>query len=397
MLQINGRVINQETQEPISFANIAICGKAYGTSSNEEGFFRISIPQEYQGDSLCISCLGYGIAKFALGNVPEKIIWVVPLTPNVIDLEQVVILDYPIPAADKAIRKAIQKIPKNYPNRPFLLEGYYRDYLQNDSGNHHIVEAAIGIYDRGFANQDAYSRVKIYQSRNSRGFPLNYGELYENNLGGTSGNLNIVGGNQLSIIRYNNPVRNYNRNFDLKTGYELDEEFILSHNFTFESVSFADEAEKEPIYCFSMFANNHHRHFRKLAATREDPSTYELKGKIYIRAKDFAIIRLDYSTSKFINQQKKKLNELHLEYQEYQGKMYLDYISFCNYIRIPGDLKTDEFLHFRELFVNKVRSKNLPPPDSFYLFSKIQQIYDQNKLADPSFWEEYNMVLQKSD
>ncbi|NJO02557.1 MAG: hypothetical protein HC880_13480 [Bacteroidia bacterium] len=128
------------------------------------------------------------------------------------------------------------------------------------------------------------------------------------------------------------------------------------------------------------------------------PETARLEGKIYIRAEDYAIVKFEYVMHIREKERWKKFSELRLEYQEFQGKLYLHYISFGNQIVIRSDNnEPNTYFHWRELFVNKLRTENLPAPDTFYLFSRIQEIFDQSTLGNPAFWDHYNMVIKKAD
>lgn len=388
-IQIQGQVVNQAIpNQPIAFANISIYGKSYGVASNEEGKFRLSIPISMKKDTLCVSYIGYKMVKLPISEIDRtKPVWV-QLIPNIQSLQEIAIIDSKIPSADKLMKKAIKRITKNYANNTYLMEGYYRDFLDHPEGYENLLEAAIGIYDGGFLTDDLQSRVKVYQSRYSKGFSLNYGEYYENNIGGTSGNISIVGGNELSVVMYNNPVRNFKRQLDIKTGYELDDNFIKNHDLSVEYITYVNE---ERVYCLQAKGNKFHPYLQR------NQGKGVPEGMVYIRAKDQAILKIEYSLKVGEGKEQKKMNELKMEYREYQNKMYLNYISFANYIQIKGDYESKEYKHTRELFINNIRTNQLPSPDAFYLFSEIQNMYNQSYLSDPGFWNEYNMVLKKDN
>ena len=56
---IQGRVLNKETQEPISYSNIGIVNSNVGTLSNLDGSFSILIPDKFSKDTLIFSALGF--------------------------------------------------------------------------------------------------------------------------------------------------------------------------------------------------------------------------------------------------------------------------------------------------------------------------------------------------
>lgn len=387
-----GKIIDQQSQLPLGFVHISLCNQAYGTTTNEEGAFRLILSKEYQKDSLCISCIGYKTQSISIARLMAQNPATIKMQPNIKELTTIQVRSKKFPNPQKLVEKAIQKIAKNCPNRPYLIEGYYRDFLKDSSNQKisHLLETAVGIYDPGYQYSEQDTRIKIYQSRHAFGFPLDYAEFFENNLGGRSGNLSIVGGNELSVLLYNNPIRNYRRASELKTGYELNESFLMQHSFEIVETT---EIEGEAVYGVELRANANHQYLLKFLATRQANEDYQMQGKMYIREKDFAILKMNYAIVRTSHQKSEILNELNLEYRPYQGKVYLHYVSFSNFIVIKREFERERYKHFRELFIHQIRTENLPSPNTFYLFNNIGKLYDQSYLQAPSFWEKYNMVL----
>jgi CubicO group peptidase (beta-lactamase class C family) len=56
---IQGRILNKETKEPISYANIGIANSNVGTLSNLDGSFLIPVPGKFSQDTLIFSALGF--------------------------------------------------------------------------------------------------------------------------------------------------------------------------------------------------------------------------------------------------------------------------------------------------------------------------------------------------
>lgn len=61
--KITGVVKNQNTKNPIEYVSIGIKGKNVGTVSTEKGNFEMNIGNEFMGDSLLFSCIGYSHAR----------------------------------------------------------------------------------------------------------------------------------------------------------------------------------------------------------------------------------------------------------------------------------------------------------------------------------------------
>lgn len=56
---IGSRVVDRKTGQPVIYANVGIPGKSVGTTTDEQGQFRLTIPATYDRDTVYISMLGY--------------------------------------------------------------------------------------------------------------------------------------------------------------------------------------------------------------------------------------------------------------------------------------------------------------------------------------------------
>lgn len=59
-ISIKGKVLDQSTKRPITYANIGIVNTSFGTISNEDGSFSLEIPNEKSQDTLRLSAIGFG-------------------------------------------------------------------------------------------------------------------------------------------------------------------------------------------------------------------------------------------------------------------------------------------------------------------------------------------------
>jgi hypothetical protein len=60
---ISGYIKDAKTGEPIFFANVMVPGAGIGTSSNEYGYYSLTIPNDYAGDSITVECSILGFPK----------------------------------------------------------------------------------------------------------------------------------------------------------------------------------------------------------------------------------------------------------------------------------------------------------------------------------------------
>ncbi|NJL11836.1 MAG: hypothetical protein HC913_01630 [Microscillaceae bacterium] len=226
-------------------------------------------------------------------------------------------------------------------------------------------------------------QVKIYQKRWSEGYPIHFGEHYENNIGGRSGHLSLVGSHPMAVLLFNNPIRNYLRSSSIETGYELNPSFLLQHSLEIDR---AITWQGQSVYVVSVQANDRHPYLQIL---RQESRTarFWADGELYIRAEDAAIVRMGYTLWQENKNQKSIFNRLEVVYQEREGQWFPAYLRFENDMAFRKSWKTTRFQHIRELRVLQIHHQLLPPPETYYLFEAMEQQFDQQYLKSPAFWQ----------
>ena len=166
---IKGMISDEETGEGVSFAHIGICEKSIGAVANDIGSFEFHIPDNLLHDTLCVSAIGYETFKFPVNNLKGLTNFDISLNPQTSFLNDILIKDERI-TARRVVRKAITRINKNYPKKPFNLEGYYRDYLKKNNEYISYLEGAFVVDDHGFRQPTDNTLLKINQLRYSRDY-----------------------------------------------------------------------------------------------------------------------------------------------------------------------------------------------------------------------------------
>lgn len=91
----SGQLTNLENGLPIQYANIGILGKNVGTVSNNMGRFEMELSNDFDNDTLCISCIGYESRTYLINNFKnifrntEQI--AIELTPKIYQLEEIIV------------------------------------------------------------------------------------------------------------------------------------------------------------------------------------------------------------------------------------------------------------------------------------------------------------------
>ena len=162
---IKGKLLDETSKQPIPYASIYIKGKAIGTTTNEEGRFLFHVPSGFANDTLIISVIGYDHFKSTVRGMTEK--------KNVIALKQSVTLlnAVTISASKKEltgkdiVKKAVARIPENYPMKPFVIEGFFRDLQRENDKAVELLEAALRFQYKDY--NPGYEDVEIIEVRRS--------------------------------------------------------------------------------------------------------------------------------------------------------------------------------------------------------------------------------------
>jgi hypothetical protein len=158
---ITGKIIDNETSEPLPFATIALKNKGKGTVTNNNGNFGLKITSDFFKDTLSVSFLGY------LGReIPVKKAFGNNLTISMkrefISIPEIIIKNQ---NPQEIISRALKLIPKNYGNTPALMTGFYREGVLKKYELQTYSEAILQIYKSAYSGTLYGDQIKIYKSR----------------------------------------------------------------------------------------------------------------------------------------------------------------------------------------------------------------------------------------
>lgn len=327
---LKGKLYDARTLEPLVFATVKVKGKSLGVVSNSDGSFRI--PEKFQayGDTLQISSMGYEKREILITTLSVDRVREIFVQPGIFELQEAVVKSKrkrPL-SARKIIRRAIANIPKNYPLHPFSTVGYYRDYQLKENRYVNLNEAILEVIDFGFGKLDSVTtKVQIYEYKKNTDFerdtladdPYNYKSLRKIV---DNAYLFNYGGNEFTILRVHDAIRNYNVNsYSFVNRFDLD--LINNHNFRKDNNTYLGN---EPLYTINI---------------RKTYPNYSAFGTLYISHGDYAIHKMEYTVyddrkrnpDKILNKHNgsgRLLFEVVTEYQRRGDRMYLNYISFHN-------------------------------------------------------------------
>jgi hypothetical protein len=303
------------------------------------------------------------------------------MKPQTSYLDEILIIDERI-TARRVVKKAIAKIYKNYPKKPFNLEGYYRDYLRKNNQYISFLEGVFTIDDPGFRQSTDKTRIKINQLRSTKNYIDNLTE-YVTEFQKDSTKLLLHGispafkGNEFSNLYYHNPIRNHSTSVPFIGIFDTFSE--RSYNFEIDYYTYVNGQE---VYVIN------------IAPSKKFRFTHVyIEGKLFIRTDNHAIVKFNYSYFVTKRLETKKWFELNIEYREFEDKMFLKYFSFMNYYKLLTTEETAEMAVFREFFINDIHVSDYTPLSDEETIDDTLPLYQQNAPNDVKFWNNYNRTL----
>ena len=150
---IHGRIIDQITKEPLSFASIKLGYR--GVISSNDGSFKITIREidQQKSNKLKISFIGYRTQEFNIKGVKDNLIIEMESMEN--QLDEVKITN----GAEEIIKKAIRNFKINYADKPYAIFGIQSEELEDQNKNqiYHLTADLKSIMPK-FSSED---KIKI--------------------------------------------------------------------------------------------------------------------------------------------------------------------------------------------------------------------------------------------
>ncbi len=162
--RISGKVIDQETGDPLSFSHVGIFNSSYGTVANLDGDFSLIIPSEYNQADLSASYLGYELKSIPVNSLQDGMKVVIKLKSTVTELPELVIRN-----KEKSImEEAIEAIPKNHDQDAMKLRAFWRASIKSTSNTYvQLTEYAFDMFRHGIVGEEE-NAMKILHGRVAR-------------------------------------------------------------------------------------------------------------------------------------------------------------------------------------------------------------------------------------
>jgi protease II len=408
-ISISGTVTEYQTNIPIGFASINIEHQSIGTATNIEGGFIFHIPLECTNDTLVVSAMGYQSYRVAVNSIlNEKLN--VQLVTKVYPLSEIEVR--PIDPFE-IIKKAIAKIPENYPSEPINMDGFYREMTFENDTCVEMAEAACEFYYRPYGEQykarDAVDRVFNYPENH---FDFFSGMLDLPMISNPNNKLKIIEARasnlnhkqRFKVVPKGGPISSVSWDIVNDKYFLTNKKFLKKKRYKYEGISTYNNKE---VFVIS---------YKGKKGYRLNTRTF------YIDTKSLAFIAIkiqspvlesqttQYWTPALYTKKRKKCEDLVLQkketiritYKDLNGKWYLntvkDELSF-DYIFSDSykyKLKQDKISYKieKDLLINHIRLKDLHeiPSEINFANSWYSVLYDYDLDYNREFWESYNCI-----
>ena len=154
---IAGILLDKETGEPVVSASVIAQGTSLGNITNQNGEFRLNLPDSLRRCMLSFSHLGY-VGQTVEASALEGRSNVLSLEPKVISLQEVLIH---LVEPKKLLREMIEHRDRNCSTSPVYLTTFYREGVQLKNKFQSLTEAVFKVYKSPTMEPGQKDQVKL--------------------------------------------------------------------------------------------------------------------------------------------------------------------------------------------------------------------------------------------
>ena len=417
---ITGKIITADDKQPAPFATILIEGKGFGTATDENGKFRLTIPQQYENEKLTISFLGYTKKRIlisALKITPDNNI--ISLTKDVSNLASFTVVARKDYTPKKMLKKVLKSIEKNYSQDTIHFDAYYRETL-TENGRYIKYADAVCEFNYGPYRYKQYKNKELSNAWESSstlsyltfnwGARLHRGHFWSKTL--KTDELKIIE----SRSSLNLSTRNLTANIEGGPLGLLGKDRVKFQQYFLNKKKFDefDYTLKEELDSVKQEYNYVLYFIPKAAKEKRDTTNKKIKyrsrfrrnnqeGKIVIDRNTFAIKSIEYAISKNLKKHLCGFNAMNIKHFDYRIKEEYSLINGTYYL--TSIKQQDEFI-FKdtidhtttpynatiEIFIENIQPKKDPNFSKEELFtnSDANQLFDFPLYYNDTFWTKFS-------
>lgn len=367
--EINGKIIDQNSNKELVFADLVVDGSNISTVSNNDGEFLLKIPDSLFEGTLTISHLGYEKRTLKIRDIADDA--TIELLPAVTQLDEVMVLSK-FPNAKALVIETLNKRSTLYNNENTLMTAFYRETIKKRRRDASLSEAVVQIHKEPYKN-GKNDHIELIRARKK----TDYSRLDTLALklqGGPFSNLYV------DIIKY--------------PEYIFDKENLNYYEFSFGESA---QIDKTPVYVVN---------FKQ----RPGVVTPLYYGKLYINAENLALKSAVYSlnvenkqlaSEMYVRKKPRRVDVFPTEatyrvnYRTQNGKWLYAYSNILLTFKVDwkGKLFNSIYTLNSEMAVTDWKIVDEHVFKNNIMLRPNTILTDQaSGFSDPAFWGEYNII-----
>ncbi|MCO6480417.1 MAG: carboxypeptidase-like regulatory domain-containing protein [Phaeodactylibacter sp.] len=347
---ITGKVQDADNGKALAYAHVGIPEKGIGTVTGEDGGFTLKVPQAYAGSRLSVSFIGYATYERPLSALQSPVTIRIKAVPS--SLQEVVVMDER--AVEDIIRRAVRRIPDNYPDKPSSVTGFYRESRTNAVQEYlYMAEGVLDIYKTSYSNTKE-GQVGLIQGRK---VILSVEEV-EQHSGFSSGHMAA-------------------HRFDFVKNREdfIDEAYFDDYRYWIESIT---SYEGKPVYVIGF--------------NRAEGGKGRMKGSIYIDTLSYAFLSARFE---ILPEGLRKIDDYPLYAGNWKANRYTvnyrkvgDKWHFSNALR--EGVYRDGGIYSNEIAITEIEPGRGKPVPYLERLKRGDEFLEITGTYDEDFWKNYN-------
>lgn len=158
---IEGVLRDRYSQEPISYGTVSVVGSSVGSVTNQNGAYRLRLPETSLDSLISFSHLGY-VSQTIEASVLAGQNRTLTLEPKVIPLQEVIIrVANPL----RIVREMLESREKNYARHPVYFTSFYREGIERNHKFVTLTEAVFKVYKTSYLDVHNADQVKLLKMR----------------------------------------------------------------------------------------------------------------------------------------------------------------------------------------------------------------------------------------
>ena len=359
-----GRILDNVTLEPLSYAAVKVSGLERHTVANFEGNFMLSLPCDHDSVSLEFYALGYrkSINTVLVSNKRHNFF----LESAAIPLQEVIIRSV---EPELVLKKCLERIADNYVTTPANATAFFREATSDNDELSGISEAIFELYKAPY-NRPKIDRLKLLKGRK------------------------LVNSSQADTIKFR--IKG-----SIESCLKLD---VIKNIPTF----MLPEYKHAYTYKFVDVLEYNNTQVYQIDFTPKPGVTAQyFEGSLFIDENSFALVAIDFrvkpnlisrATKEMVIKKSKKhvthpVSARYLvQYQGVEGKRFLSYVQMNLEMKVreKGKLFGRKYETTDELVVNSVSQRDKERIERKELFDPSEILLDQSITYDVNFWKGYD-------